>query len=132
MAGPRISERYKYMTLPQAAQQLGIHPAKLRHLQHGQSKFEMVLHGKTQNWARAGLVEDVLGIPVSRKRAASKRSILKKLYCGLSGDTSLTATTILVLNFFQANYVPCMGILAMLNMFYSLPSRDNYLIINLS
>jgi len=30
MAGPRISELYKYMTLPQAAQRLGIHPAKLR------------------------------------------------------------------------------------------------------
>jgi hypothetical protein len=30
MAGPRISERYKYMTLPQAAKRLGIHPAKLR------------------------------------------------------------------------------------------------------
>jgi len=30
MAGPRISERYKYMTLPQAAERLGIHPAKLR------------------------------------------------------------------------------------------------------
>jgi len=30
MAGPRISELYKYMTLPQAAERLGIHPAKLR------------------------------------------------------------------------------------------------------
>ena len=30
MAGPRISELYKYMTLPQAAQRLEIHPAKLR------------------------------------------------------------------------------------------------------
>lgn len=30
MAGPRISERYKYMTLPQVAKRLGIHPAKLR------------------------------------------------------------------------------------------------------
>lgn len=30
MAGPRISERYKYMTLPQAAKRLGLHPAKLR------------------------------------------------------------------------------------------------------
>lgn len=30
MAGPRISERYKYLTLPQAAKRLGIHPAKLR------------------------------------------------------------------------------------------------------
>jgi hypothetical protein len=30
MAGPRISERYKYMTLPRAAERLGIHPAKLR------------------------------------------------------------------------------------------------------
>lgn len=30
MAGPRITERYKYMTLPQAAERLGIHPAKLR------------------------------------------------------------------------------------------------------
>jgi hypothetical protein len=30
MAGPRISELYKYMTLPQAAQRLGMHPAKLR------------------------------------------------------------------------------------------------------
>lgn len=30
MAGPRISERYKYMTLPEAARRLGIHPAKLR------------------------------------------------------------------------------------------------------
>ena len=30
MAGPRISERYKYMTVPQAANHLGIHPAKLR------------------------------------------------------------------------------------------------------
>ncbi len=30
MAGPRISELYKYMTLPQAAKRLGIHPAKLR------------------------------------------------------------------------------------------------------
>ena len=30
MAGPRIAERYKYMTLPQAAKRLGIHPAKLR------------------------------------------------------------------------------------------------------
>jgi len=30
MAGPRISELYKYMTLPQAAQRLGIHSAKLR------------------------------------------------------------------------------------------------------
>ena len=30
MAGPRVSELYKYMTLPQAAQRLGIHPAKLR------------------------------------------------------------------------------------------------------
>jgi len=30
MAGPRISERYKYMTVPQAAKRLGIHPAKLR------------------------------------------------------------------------------------------------------
>jgi len=30
MAGPRIAERYKYMTLPQAAKCLGMHPAKLR------------------------------------------------------------------------------------------------------
>ena len=30
MAGPKIAERYKYMTLPQAAKRLGIHPAKLR------------------------------------------------------------------------------------------------------
>jgi len=30
MAGPRISELYKYLTLPQAAQRLGMHPAKLR------------------------------------------------------------------------------------------------------
>jgi len=30
MPGPRISERYKYMTIPQAAKRLGIHPAKLR------------------------------------------------------------------------------------------------------
>jgi len=30
MAGPRIAERYKYMTIPQAAKRLGIHPAKLR------------------------------------------------------------------------------------------------------
>jgi hypothetical protein len=30
MAGPRISERYKYMTIPQAAKRLSIHPAKLR------------------------------------------------------------------------------------------------------
>ena len=30
MPGPRISERYKYMTLPKAAERLGIHPAKLR------------------------------------------------------------------------------------------------------
>ena len=30
MAGPRIDERYKYMTLPQAAQRLSMHQAKLR------------------------------------------------------------------------------------------------------
>jgi hypothetical protein len=30
MAGPKIAERYKYMTLPQAARRLGLHPAKLR------------------------------------------------------------------------------------------------------
>ncbi|GAH10808.1 unnamed protein product [marine sediment metagenome] len=30
MAGPRIAERYKYMTLPQAARRLGMHQAKLR------------------------------------------------------------------------------------------------------
>ena len=30
MAGPKISEQYKYMTLPQTAERLGIHPAKLR------------------------------------------------------------------------------------------------------
>jgi len=30
MAGPRIAERYKYLTIPQAAKRLGIHPAKLR------------------------------------------------------------------------------------------------------
>lgn len=30
MAGPRISERYKYMTVSQAAKRLKIHPAKLR------------------------------------------------------------------------------------------------------
>jgi len=30
MAGPKIAERYKYMTVPQAAKRLGIHPAKLR------------------------------------------------------------------------------------------------------
>jgi hypothetical protein len=30
MAGPRIVELYKYMTLPQAARRLSIHPAKLR------------------------------------------------------------------------------------------------------
>jgi hypothetical protein len=30
MAGPKIAERYKYMTLPQAAKRLGLHPAKLR------------------------------------------------------------------------------------------------------
>jgi hypothetical protein len=30
MVGPRIAERYKYMTLPQAAKRLGLHPAKLR------------------------------------------------------------------------------------------------------
>jgi len=30
MAGPKIAERYKYMTLPQAAKRLSIHPAKLR------------------------------------------------------------------------------------------------------
>ncbi len=30
MAGPKIIELYKYMTVPQAAQRLGIHSAKLR------------------------------------------------------------------------------------------------------
>ena len=30
MAGPRIAELYKYMTLPQAARRLRMHPAKLR------------------------------------------------------------------------------------------------------
>lgn len=30
MAGPRISERYKYLTVSQAAERLGVHPAKLR------------------------------------------------------------------------------------------------------
>ena len=30
MAGPRIDELYKYMTLPQAAERLGMHHAKLR------------------------------------------------------------------------------------------------------
>ncbi len=30
MAGPKISEQYKYMTLPQTAKRLGMHPAKLR------------------------------------------------------------------------------------------------------
>lgn len=30
MAGPTINERYKYMTLPQAADRLGMHHAKLR------------------------------------------------------------------------------------------------------
>ena len=30
MAGPRIAERYKYMTLTQAAKRVGLHPAKLR------------------------------------------------------------------------------------------------------
>jgi hypothetical protein len=30
MAGPRISELYKYLTIPQAARRMGIHPAKLR------------------------------------------------------------------------------------------------------
>jgi len=36
MAGPRIAERYKYMTLPQAAKRLGLHPTKLRRrLKHG-------------------------------------------------------------------------------------------------
>ncbi len=30
MAGPTIAERYKYMTLPQAAKRLGLHRAKLR------------------------------------------------------------------------------------------------------
>jgi hypothetical protein len=30
MAGPRIVELYKYMTLPQAARRLHMHPAKLR------------------------------------------------------------------------------------------------------
>ena len=30
MAGPRIAERYRYVTLPQAAKRLGIHQAKLR------------------------------------------------------------------------------------------------------
>jgi AraC-like DNA-binding protein len=30
MAGPRIAELYKYMTLPQVARRLGMHPAKLR------------------------------------------------------------------------------------------------------
>ena len=36
MAGPRVSERYKYMTVPQAANRLGMHAAKLRRrLRHG-------------------------------------------------------------------------------------------------
>jgi len=36
MAGPKIAERYKYTTLPQAAKRLGIHLAKLRRrLKHG-------------------------------------------------------------------------------------------------
>ena len=30
MAGPKISERYKYMTLPQAAERLGMNGSKLR------------------------------------------------------------------------------------------------------
>jgi len=30
MAGPTIPERYKYMTLPQAAKRLGLHKATLR------------------------------------------------------------------------------------------------------
>lgn len=30
MAGPRIDELYKYMTLPQAAKRIGLHQAKLR------------------------------------------------------------------------------------------------------
>lgn len=30
MAGPTIVERYKYMTLPQAAKRLGLHKASLR------------------------------------------------------------------------------------------------------
>lgn len=30
MAGPRIQELYQYLTLPRVAQQLRLHPAKLR------------------------------------------------------------------------------------------------------
>jgi len=30
MAGPRIDELYRYKTLPQAAERLGLHPAKFR------------------------------------------------------------------------------------------------------
>jgi hypothetical protein len=30
MAGPKISELYRYLTLPKAATRLGMHPAKLR------------------------------------------------------------------------------------------------------
>jgi len=30
MAGPRIDELYRYKTLPQTAEHLGLHPAKLR------------------------------------------------------------------------------------------------------
>jgi len=36
MARPKIAERYQYMTVPQAAKRLGIHPAKLhRRLKDG-------------------------------------------------------------------------------------------------
>lgn len=30
MAGPKITEKYKYMTLPQVTKLLGLHQAKLR------------------------------------------------------------------------------------------------------
>lgn len=45
----------------------------IRHLQHGQSKFEMVMDGKTQDWARLELVEDVLDIPVKRKHTGKQK-----------------------------------------------------------
>ena len=41
----------------------------IKHLRHGQSGFQIVWKGRTDNWLYMDLVEEEFGIPVKRKQS---------------------------------------------------------------
>jgi len=45
----------------------------IRHLQHGQSNFDIIWDGEKLDWSYAGRVREELGIPIKQKKSGEQK-----------------------------------------------------------